>query len=91
MSIGKKSDRVLPSYRQVKAARQLIDWTQEDLAAAAGVGKATVERFEKGGWAIQTATLVKITEALERRGIVFTNGDSPTVSLQLSRVIIPPT
>lgn len=91
MSTRKKLGRVLPTHLQVRAARQLLEWKQEDLATAAGVGRATVERFEKGGWAIQVATLIKIAEACERRGIVFTNGNNPTVSLQPGRAIIPPT
>lgn len=33
---------------QVRAARALSDWTQPDLAKAAGIALATLKRFEKG-------------------------------------------
>lgn len=89
MSTKKEQTRVLPSHLQVRAARQLLEWTQEDLATAAGIGRATIERFEKGGWAIQQATLVKIADACARHGIVFTNGNNPTVSLQPGRATLP--
>ncbi len=88
MSIGKMPSRVLPTYKQVKAARMLLGISQEDLASASGVGRATIDRFEIGK-PLRPNTLVKISDALERRGIVFTNGDNPTVSLQPNRAIIP--
>jgi DNA-binding XRE family transcriptional regulator len=32
----------------VRTARALLDWTQPDLAKAAGIALATLKRFEKG-------------------------------------------
>jgi DNA-binding XRE family transcriptional regulator len=32
----------------VRTARALLDWTQVDLAAKAGIALATLKRFEKG-------------------------------------------
>jgi DNA-binding XRE family transcriptional regulator len=32
----------------VRTARALLDWTQPDLATAAGIALATLKRFEKG-------------------------------------------
>jgi DNA-binding XRE family transcriptional regulator len=32
----------------VRTARALLDWTQPDLARAAGIALATLKRFEKG-------------------------------------------
>jgi len=88
MSTGKLQGRVVPTYKQVKAARMLLSMSQEDLAKASGVGRATIDRFESGK-PILPDTLAKISDALDRRGIVFTNGDNPTVSLQPGRAIIP--
>lgn len=88
MSTGKPAHRVVPTYKQVKAARMLLSISQEDLANASGVGRATLDRFETGK-PILPNTLAKILDALERRGIVFTNGDNPTVSLQPDRAIVP--
>ena len=89
MAESSGKDRVLPTFRQSKAARQLIDWKQSDLAEASGVTRATIERFEGGKMQPQLRTLEKIADAFERRGIVFTNGDSPGVKLNRDRAIIP--
>lgn len=83
-----KSHEVLPTGAQCRAARGLIGMTGAELAQAAGVTKSTVERFEQGHPATET-TRRKIGEALNRRGIVFTNGNRPTVSLDLTRQVLP--
>ncbi|MFZ2080389.1 MAG: helix-turn-helix transcriptional regulator [Xanthobacteraceae bacterium] len=33
---------------QIRAARGLLGWRQEDLSKASGVGTATIQRIEKG-------------------------------------------
>lgn len=81
--------RVLPSPRQCRAARGLLKWTQEDLATASGVARATIERYEQETRPIQEETLSKILDAFARRGIVFRNGNTPTVMLDPSRAILP--
>ena len=59
---------------QIRAARALLGWRQEDLAKAAKVGLATVARIEQGEGMVQGnfSTITKIQQALERQGIVFT-------------------
>lgn len=61
---------------QVRAARALLDWSQERLAEAAGVSVPTVKRFEGGsGPSSSTAeSVVKIRTALEAAGISFVYG-----------------
>jgi transcriptional regulator with XRE-family HTH domain len=71
-----------------RAARGLLDITQEQLAAAAGVDVETIRRFERGDQRPYQTTLAKIREALERRGIEFTNGGSPGVRLRPENSII---
>ena len=56
--------------RVVKAARELLQWNQQDLAQASVVGVATLRRFEAGE-AIKDGTLAKLLDALERAGVVF--------------------
>ena len=51
-------------------ARAGLDWTQHDLAAAAGVSWRTVARFE-GGESVLPAQVQKIRRALESQGIHF--------------------
>lgn len=75
--------------QQVAAARDLLDMTREDLAAAAGVSVRTIEKFEGGQSRPYPQTMVAILTALQRRGIVFSNGDKPCVCLDRSKAIIP--
>ena len=66
---------------QCRAARGLIDWSQQQLADAAGVGVVTVRQFEAGKGEPRRATLAVIEQALETAGVEFTNGDQPGVRL----------
>jgi transcriptional regulator with XRE-family HTH domain len=58
---------------QIRAARALLGWRQEDLAKVAKVGLATVARIEQGEGMVQGnfSTITKIQQALEREGISF--------------------
>jgi transcriptional regulator with XRE-family HTH domain len=63
------------SIRQIKAARSLLGWSQDDLAASSGVSKPTIGRLEAidtnepiGGRAETGAALVA---ALEKAGVEF--------------------
>ena len=58
------------SARQVKAARMLLNWSQQHLADQAGLGVATIRRFESDSAArgyLNTANVIK--EALENGGV----------------------
>jgi transcriptional regulator with XRE-family HTH domain len=75
------------SIKQVKAARALLGWSQDDLAAEAGVSIPTVKRLEAvdgllGG---RADTANKLRSALESAGVEFTNGDQPGVRLRKGR------
>jgi transcriptional regulator with XRE-family HTH domain len=57
---------------QIRAARALLGWRQEDLARRAGIGVATVRRIEVlKSPAGNVATLMNIKQALEKAGILF--------------------
>lgn len=58
------------SIEQCRAARALLDWSAQDLADAAGVGVATVRRYETGA-AIADASMTMIEGALKGAGISF--------------------
>src|SRR5687767_13838785 len=61
---------------QCRAARGLIDWTQEELAERAGVSRSTVRDFEKGRHDLHRASAAVIRTALEAAGVVLiTSGD----------------
>ncbi len=69
---------------QSRAARGLMDWSQQALADAAGVGISTVRDFEKGRRIPHPANLSAIRAALESAGIEFIeeNGGGPGVRLR---------
>jgi transcriptional regulator with XRE-family HTH domain len=54
---------------QCRAARGLLDWTQEELAEAAGVCRSTVRDFEKGRHDLSRSSADQVTAALEMAGI----------------------
>jgi transcriptional regulator with XRE-family HTH domain len=51
-------------------ARAALEWSTTDLARAADVGPATVNRFETGQDA-RISTVAKLRAALEAAGVVF--------------------
>jgi DNA-binding transcriptional regulator YiaG len=64
------SDR-LPSVAQIRAARALLDWSQNKLAEVAEVGRATVGDFERGARQPIRLSLKAMKLALENAGIAF--------------------
>ena len=74
------------SIRQLKAARSLIGWSQEELAAAASISLPTIKRLEavEGPLGGRTTTVEKIRVALERAGLEFIdeNGGGAGVRLR---------
>lgn len=68
---------------QCRAARGLLDWSQQQLADAAHVGVATVRLFEAGRPA-RHATQEVIRRAFEAAGVLFVdeNGAGPGVRLR---------
>lgn len=59
------------SARQIRAARSLIGWTQEQLATAAGLSLAVVNNVEREATDPRRSTLEKIQRALEGGGVEF--------------------
>lgn len=73
----------LKTRAQLRAARALLDWTQQDLAEHSGVSAGSIKRLEtgEGALAIRLDTLEKLQTALEAAGVVFipANGGGPGV------------
>jgi len=63
------------SIRQIKAARTLLGWSQDDLARHSGVSKPTIGRLESNDTADaiggRQETAEKLVAALERGGVQF--------------------
>jgi transcriptional regulator with XRE-family HTH domain len=73
---------------QLRAARAMIGWSQDQLAERSGVSKPTIARLELapqdsaiGGYA---STSEKLVSALEAAGVIFVeeNGEGPGVRLK---------
>ena len=67
---------------QCRAARALIDITQDRAAELSGVSKRTIASFETGQRTPIATVLRAICRALEEAGVEFTNGDEPGVKLK---------
>lgn len=67
----------------------LLEITQVQLAQAAGCSAKTIDLFESGKRIPHASTMAKIVQALENRGIVFRNGDAPTVTHDRGKAIVP--
>jgi predicted transcriptional regulator len=69
----------LVNARQIRAARSWLGWSQDDLAAKSGVGRATIARIELSAEIRQGRTLKDIQRAFEDAGVEFQFEDSDPV------------
>jgi transcriptional regulator with XRE-family HTH domain len=74
------------SIRQIKAARILLGWSQDDLATASKVSLPTIKRLEASDGPVggRETTGAKLTSALEVAGVEFIseNGGGAGVRLR---------
>jgi len=78
------AEEVMLTASQCRAARGLLDWTQQKLADAARIGVATVRQFEAAGAEPRQTTLMVLKWAFEAAGVEFIdeNGGGPGVRLR---------
>jgi DNA-binding XRE family transcriptional regulator len=83
--VGKSILKV--SIRQIKAARSLLAWSQEELAAAAEVSIPTIKRLESqdGPLGGRDETGIKIRCALESAGVEFIDENGGGAGVRLRR------
>ena len=62
---------LLMTPSQCKAARALLDWTQPQLAKAAGLGLSTVVDFERSRRDVSAEAIQATRSALEKAGVEF--------------------
>jgi len=70
---------------QIRAGRALLGWSQSQLASAAGVGLATLQRIEQSEGVVKGkfATVLKVQTALEQAGIHFTDDEAGEIGVRL--------
>ena len=76
--VGKASlstSATLLTPAQCRAARGLLDWTQERLAEQAGLARSTVREFENGRHELHRASAAQIVAALEGAGALLIPAD----------------
>jgi transcriptional regulator with XRE-family HTH domain len=80
------ASRTLLTVAQIKAARALLGWKQEDLAIASGVSLAGLTNIERGTADPRAKTLAKIQDALERAGLeIIHKGDGKGEGLRFAK------
>jgi transcriptional regulator with XRE-family HTH domain len=67
---------------QCRAARALLNWSQQDLVAHSKITKKTIADFERGATLPREQTLAQLITALEAEGIEFLNRDGPGVRMR---------
>jgi predicted transcriptional regulator len=75
------------SIRQIKAARALLDWSQDDLALNSGVSAPTVKRLEaaEGDIGGRAKTAEALVAALQKAGIEFLPENGAGVGVRLAK------
>jgi len=68
---------------QSRAARGLLDWSQDELATRSNLSESTIRNFEKGRAQPSVNNLAAVRAALESAGVQFIpeNGGGPGVRL----------
>lgn len=62
---------ILLTREQCRAARGLLNWTQQDLASHCGLSKTSINNFERGLGNSKTDTLNRIHKTLIQEGITL--------------------
>jgi len=75
--------------RQIRAARALLDWSQQDLADKAIVSLNAVARLERGMVDPRMSTLSAVETALIRAGAEFISADHKGEGVRLARPDAP--
>ena len=67
--------------RQIRAARDLLDWTPEDLASRSGTCVQAIFGFECRGLPFTLLDALAVSRTLKRAGIEFAADGSPRLAL----------
>ena len=81
VTIRKTSSIASISPEQVKVARELLGWSQGELAAKLGVSETAVSLFEREKRRLLALDVSAVRNALEAAGVEFTTGADPGAKL----------
>jgi predicted transcriptional regulator len=76
---AKRLDAVMLTAEQLRGSRAMLRLSVEDLAAAAGIGPATIKRMEASTGMLGSSkytTLERLRKALEDAGVIFNEDGS---------------
>jgi len=65
----------MPTGKQIRAARILVDWDADDLAQRVGMSRVSIQNIERGDARPKTETMDKIVRAFSDVGIEFTENE----------------
>ena len=65
---------IVPNGRQIRAARDVLRWTQQELARKAQVSVVAVRRIEASVALPRTPELLRIIAVFKEAGLKFVNG-----------------
>jgi transcriptional regulator with XRE-family HTH domain len=82
--MNKTSNEIVMTPAHCRAARGLLNWSQQQLADRARVSRATVAHYETGTANVQPNNVLGMQRALEEAGIEFIlqNGGGPGIRLR---------
>jgi predicted transcriptional regulator len=77
--------RAVITPAQCRAARGLLAWSQQELAAKSGVGIVTVHQLEAGTSQPRRATVDVIRRAIEAAGVEFIDENGGGAGVRLKK------
>jgi transcriptional regulator with XRE-family HTH domain len=77
------------SPAQLRAARGLVGWSQQELSEKAEVGRATITDFEAGKRAPYATTLMRLQETLTAAGVEFISENGGGAGVRLRKAKAP--
>ena len=78
------------SPAQCRAARALLQWSQQQLADRSGLGFSTIRDFEKGRHVPYATNLATIEQTLTKAGVRFLDGNCVCLPGSSDGGIVPP-
>jgi len=67
--------KIIITYKQCRAARELLGWKQNNLSEKSAISIGTIADFERGVREFRVSTLEKLINAFEEAGIRFENNN----------------